>query len=117
MCSTSRDKIGVGDSSPETVRPSRSLLKAGVMSRVWESGTACRGCRLMDRGARTPHSSWREAKMCSLDNPFTSPVFNDYKVWSRLGSSMVGACEDLKSSSVLVGVTQKVALFCGYGLP
>ena len=66
MCSTSRDKIGVGDGSPETVRPSRSLLKAGVMSRVWESGTACRGCRLMDRGARTPHSSWREAKMCSL---------------------------------------------------
>lgn len=55
--------------------------------------------------------------MCSLDNSFTSPVFNDYKVWSRLGSSMVGACEDLKSSSVTVGITQKVALFCGYGLP
>lgn len=49
--------------------------------------------------------------MCSLDNSFTSPVFNDYKVWSRLGSSMVGACEDLKSSSVTVGITQKLLSF------
>lgn len=45
-----------------------------------------------------------EAKMCSLNNSFISPVFNDYKVRSRLGSSMIGACEDLKTSSVSVGI-------------
>lgn len=36
-------------------------------------------------------------------------------VWA--GYSMIEACEDFKSSSVSVGITKEVALFCGYGLP